>query len=141
MDELNKIENFFGLQVNKQKSAIFLAEVSDDIRNEMLNITGFSLGRLPMKYLGVPLLSTRLSHSDCQPLIDKIMVRIQACDVGASINTPNIGNSALIIEELDWGGQDGLNTCENSFFGPHLGLGRKKNVIILGQTHDVELPY
>ena len=47
-------------------------------------------------------------------------------DVGASINTPNIENSALIIEELDWGGQDALNTCENSFFGPHLGLGRQK---------------
>ena len=62
-------------------------------------------------------------------------------DAGASINTLNIGNSALIIEELDWGGQDALNTCENSFFGPHLGLGRQKNVIKLGQTPDVELPY
>ena len=62
-------------------------------------------------------------------------------DAGASINTPNIGNSALIIEELDWGGQDALNTCENSFFGPHLGLGRQKNVIRLGQTPDVKLPY
>ena len=47
-------------------------------------------------------------------------------DAGASINTPNIGNSALIIEELDLGGQDALNTCENSFVGPHLGLGRQK---------------
>ena len=54
-------------------------------------------------------------------------------DAGASINTPNIGNSALVIEELDWGGQDALNTCENSLFGPHLGLGRQKNVIRLGQ--------
>ena len=63
------------------------------------------------------------------------------CDAGASINTPNIGNSALIIEELDWGGQDALNTCENSFFGPHLGLGRQKNVIRLGQTPDVKLQY
>ena len=62
-------------------------------------------------------------------------------DAGASINTPNIGNSTLIIKELDWGGQDALNTCENSFFGPHLGLGRQKNVIRLGQTSDVELPY
>ena len=43
-------------------------------------------------------------------------------DAGASINTSNIGKSALIIKELDWGGQDELNTCENSFFGPHLGL-------------------
>ena len=62
-------------------------------------------------------------------------------DAGASINTPNIGNSALIIEELDWGGKDALNTCEYSFFGPHLGLGRQKNVIRLGQTPDVKLPY
>ena len=31
-----------------------------------------------MKYHGVPLLSTRLSHCDCQPLLDKIMARIQA---------------------------------------------------------------
>ena len=30
-----------------------------------------------------------------------------------------------------------MNTCENSFFGPHLGLGRQKNVIRLGQTPDV----
>ena len=62
-------------------------------------------------------------------------------DAGASINTSNIGNSALIIEELDWGGQDALNTCEDSFFGPHLGLGRQKNVVRLGQTPDMELPY
>ena len=62
-------------------------------------------------------------------------------DAGASINTPNIGNSALIIEELDWGGEDGLNTCENSFFRPDLGLGRQKNVVRLGQTPDVEPPY
>ena len=47
-------------------------------------------------------------------------------DARASINTPDIGNLALIIEELDWGGQEALNTCESSFFGPHLGLGRQK---------------
>ena len=62
-------------------------------------------------------------------------------DARSSINRSNIGNSALIFKELDWGGQDALNTCENSFFGPHLGLGRQKNVIRLGQTSDVELPY
>ena len=62
-------------------------------------------------------------------------------DAGASINTPNIENSALIIEELDWGGQDALNACEKSFFIPHLGLGRKKNVVKLGQTPNVEPSY
>ena len=31
-----------------------------------------------MKYLGVPLISTRLSHCDCQPLLEKIMAKIQS---------------------------------------------------------------
>ena len=62
-------------------------------------------------------------------------------DAGASINTQNIGSSALIIKELDWGGQKALNTCENSLFGPHLGLRRQKNVVKLGQIPDVEPPY
>ena len=30
----------------------------------------------PMKYLGVPLISTRLSHCDCQPLFDKIKAQM-----------------------------------------------------------------
>ena len=47
-------------------------------------------------------------------------------DAGASINTPNIGNSALIIEELDWGGQEALNTCENSFFWTSFGPWKTK---------------
>ena len=80
MDELNKFENFSGLQVNKQKSVIFLSGVNGEVKNDILNITGFSMGSLPMKYLGVPLISTRLSHCDCQPLIDKLLARIQERD-------------------------------------------------------------
>lgn len=32
---------------------------------------------LPVKYLGLPLLSTRLSHIDCLPLVKKVSSRIQ----------------------------------------------------------------
>ena len=78
MEELNRFENFSGLQVNKQKSDIFIVGVNDDVKNDLVNTTGFSLGSFPMKYLGVPLISTRLSHCDCQPLLDKIMARIQS---------------------------------------------------------------
>ena len=78
IDELNRFESFSRLQLNKQKSAIFLAGVNDDVKNDLLINTGFSLGSFPMKYLGVPLISTRLTHSDCQPLLDKILARIQS---------------------------------------------------------------
>ena len=78
MDELNMFEEFSGLQVNKQKSAIFIAGVNGEVKSELLNTIGFRLGSFPMKYLGVPLISTRLSHGDCQPLPDKILARIQS---------------------------------------------------------------
>ena len=78
MDELSNFESLSGLQVNRRKSAALMAGVSENVKNDILNTTGFVMGRLPLKYLGVPLISTRLTHSDCQPLIDKILLRIQA---------------------------------------------------------------
>ena len=58
MDELAKFEAFPRMQVNKQNS----------VRDAILDMTGFRLGSLPMKYLRVPLISPKISHSDCQPL-------------------------------------------------------------------------
>ena len=78
MDELTKFEAFLEMQVNKQKSAVFLAGIEDNVKSTILDMTGFSLGSLPMKYLGVRLISSRLTHMDCQPLLDKIMARIQS---------------------------------------------------------------
>ena len=78
MDELTKFEAFSGMQVNRQKSAVFLAGIEDSVKATILGMTGFNLGSLPMKYLGVPLISSKLSHSDCQPLLDKITVIIQS---------------------------------------------------------------
>ena len=46
--------------------------------NDLLNATGYSLGRFPMRYLEVPLISTRLTHSDCMPLIQRITARVQS---------------------------------------------------------------
>ena len=37
---------------------------------------GFKLGVLPVRYLGVPLVTRRLSERDCIPLVDKITARI-----------------------------------------------------------------
>ena len=79
MDELAKFETFSGLQVNKQKSVVFLAGINDNVKATILSMTRISLGSLPMKYLGVALISSRLSHSDCQPLLVKIIAKIKLC--------------------------------------------------------------
>ncbi|KAL2224663.1 UNVERIFIED_CONTAM: hypothetical protein Sindi_3035500 [Sesamum indicum] len=52
-----------GLRLNVQK-------------DQMLDFLGFQEGHLPMRYLGLPLISSRLTISDCQPLISKIDARI-----------------------------------------------------------------
>ncbi|KAL2252827.1 UNVERIFIED_CONTAM: hypothetical protein Sindi_0077400 [Sesamum indicum] len=46
------------------------------LNEQILTIMGFQEGQLPMRYLGLPLLSSRLSISDCQPLLLKIDARI-----------------------------------------------------------------
>ena len=50
-----------------------------------------------MKYLGVPLISTRLSHTNCQPLLDKIIARIQSW---TSISLSFVGRLQLISSVL-----------------------------------------
>ena len=57
---------------------MFLASIDDSVRDAILDMTGFRLGSLPMKYLGLLLISSKLSHYDCQPLLDKIIARIQS---------------------------------------------------------------
>lgn len=37
------------------------------------------LGSFPVRYLGVPLVTRKLTESDCSPLIEKIKRRIQGC--------------------------------------------------------------
>lgn len=47
--------------------------MDEDAKHNVENLFGFKKeGTLPIKYLGVPLISTRLTTRDCRPLIDKI---------------------------------------------------------------------
>lgn len=37
---------------------------------------GMKMGKLPVRYLGVPFISSKLKECDCQPLTDKITSRV-----------------------------------------------------------------
>lgn len=58
-----------GLYPNNQKSDIFLARSSDGRGAKLSELLGMPIGRLPMRYLGVPLISTRLKFNDCIPIL------------------------------------------------------------------------
>ncbi|KAL2248007.1 UNVERIFIED_CONTAM: putative mitochondrial protein [Sesamum indicum] len=73
---LDRFAKWSGLRLNIQKSHLILSRSAQDRREQMLAVLGFQEGHLPMRYLGLPLLSSRLSISDCQPLLSKIDARI-----------------------------------------------------------------
>ena len=72
----NLFSSISGLQPNPSKSCCFFANVHADVQSQILSRTGFQLGSFPIKYLGLPLVSSRLRAVDCQPLIDRFCARI-----------------------------------------------------------------
>ncbi|XP_074288855.1 uncharacterized protein LOC141614002 [Silene latifolia] len=66
-----------GLQMSRGKSNVYFNGVASEIRREIVQVSGCIEGKLPFKYLGVPIKPAKLSIKDCQPLIDKVFERIR----------------------------------------------------------------
>ncbi|GJW25392.1 RNA-directed DNA polymerase, eukaryota, reverse transcriptase zinc-binding domain protein [Tanacetum coccineum] len=73
MDQFSSIS---GLFPNVGKSTIFFGSVPLSVQNEILSIMPFQVGSLPMKYLGVPLISQKLGINDCKSLVNKVAEKI-----------------------------------------------------------------
>ncbi|KAL0396552.1 UNVERIFIED_CONTAM: putative mitochondrial protein [Sesamum calycinum] len=69
---LQEFRDVSGLAVNTAKSNIFTAGIQDDILDEVLAMTEFARGHMPVRYLGIPLAAQRLSFTDYSPLVDQI---------------------------------------------------------------------
>ncbi|KAK4382096.1 putative mitochondrial protein [Sesamum angolense] len=75
-DALNEFAIMSGLKVNPTKSQTVLSRSVQQDRQRILDYVGFHEGSLPVKYLGIPLTSSRLTLTDCRPLIDKVDTRL-----------------------------------------------------------------
>ena len=42
-----------------------------------MQILPFTIGKLPVRYLGVPLITKKLGVKECKPLIDRVKNRVQ----------------------------------------------------------------
>ncbi|KAL2226375.1 UNVERIFIED_CONTAM: hypothetical protein Sindi_1996200 [Sesamum indicum] len=73
---LDRFAEWSGLRLNVQKSHLIISRSAQGLREEMLEVLEFQEGVLPMRYLGLPLLSSRLTVTDCNPLLLKIDKRI-----------------------------------------------------------------
>ncbi|KAK4380996.1 hypothetical protein Sango_3010200 [Sesamum angolense] len=74
-----------GLHTNPQKSQLIISKAASGLRESLLAALGFQEGHIPVRYLGLPLISTRLSITDCQSLLQKIDSRIKGW-VGAQLS-------------------------------------------------------
>ena len=76
MESLQHFERLSGLQLNLSKSLIFLSANSTENSSSLQALTGFQIDTLPIRYLRVPLVSSRFLMEDCQRLVDIITARI-----------------------------------------------------------------
>ncbi|GKE62913.1 reverse transcriptase domain, reverse transcriptase zinc-binding domain protein, partial [Tanacetum coccineum] len=65
-----------GLVPSLPKSTAFFCNASNHTKLAIPNIMPFSEGELPVKYLGVPLISSRLLNKDCKILVDRVKNKI-----------------------------------------------------------------
>ncbi|KAE8674836.1 putative thylakoidal processing peptidase 2 [Hibiscus syriacus] len=73
---LNHFYHMSGLMLNVSKTELFVAGISSRNLQIIKSISGFKQGLLPVRYLGVPLVTKKLTKQDCQPLIDRIKLRL-----------------------------------------------------------------
>ncbi|GJS97727.1 hypothetical protein Tco_0804695 [Tanacetum coccineum] len=76
MEFLEEFNNTSGLVPSIPKSKVFFCNVSDHVKNAILTLMPFAEGELPVKYLGVPHISSRLLNMDCKILVDQATNRI-----------------------------------------------------------------
>ncbi|KAL7197294.1 hypothetical protein ACSBR2_019889 [Camellia fascicularis] len=75
---LEEFKNLSGLSLRPNKSHIFFSGCDKKLRDEILRVCNFNEGTFPMRYLGVPLVSTKLKATDCDQLVERITKRIKS---------------------------------------------------------------
>ncbi|GJY87289.1 RNA-directed DNA polymerase, eukaryota, reverse transcriptase zinc-binding domain protein, partial [Tanacetum coccineum] len=65
-----------GLEPNLNKSTIFFRNVNAGDQRSILSVLPFSVGKFPIQYLGVPLITKRLGRGECKQLIDRVKNKV-----------------------------------------------------------------
>ncbi|GKC67731.1 putative RNA-directed DNA polymerase, partial [Tanacetum coccineum] len=76
MDALDEFKQVSGLVPSIPKSTAFFSNVPNAIKASILNSMPFAEGTLSVRYLGVPLISSRLLYRDCKILVEKLESRV-----------------------------------------------------------------
>lgn len=69
---LQEFEAFSGLSISVDKSCFFPSGLTELEMDEITQASGISVGSLPIRYLGLPLNSRKLSITNCEPLLQQV---------------------------------------------------------------------
>nr|GEU99311.1 zinc finger, CCHC-type [Tanacetum cinerariifolium] len=96
---LEEFNSIFGLKPSMEKSLVFFGNVPDPIKAYIFEIMPFSIGSFPIKYLGVPFISSRLC-----PLCQFISKRdIFEASLSLSCNNADVvKDGELMLEKVLW---------------------------------------
>ena len=75
------LDEFFllsGLCANHSKRNIFISRVPYAISQQLINLFGYPVGSLPIRYLRIPIISSKLNFHDCSPLVEKVSSRLSS---------------------------------------------------------------
>ncbi|GAV72751.1 hypothetical protein CFOL_v3_16239 [Cephalotus follicularis] len=75
---LDRFVEVSGLVPSSDKSQVFYGNVTLPDRRRFSELLRMEEGELPVRYLGVPLVSTKRGQKDCQALIEVILRRVKA---------------------------------------------------------------
>ncbi|XP_074301228.1 uncharacterized protein LOC141632591 [Silene latifolia] len=71
-----------GLEINKDKSDMYLNGVRQESASNLLAMAGFQEGAFPFRYLGIPISYMRIAVGDCSRLVEKMVGRIWSLGAG-----------------------------------------------------------
>nr|GEU38896.1 pentatricopeptide repeat-containing protein At1g63330-like [Tanacetum cinerariifolium] len=90
-----------GLLPNYNKSTIIFGGVNEKDRQSIFNVVPFRVEKLPVKYLGGPLVTKRIGVKDCKNLVDKVRNRTMSwknkCLTYAELNDGNLNEGMHLI--------------------------------------------
>ncbi|GJW51000.1 hypothetical protein Tco_0092351 [Tanacetum coccineum] len=75
-EALEEFSSYSGFKANMSKSTVLFGGMTNAEQAINLDIIPFVIGKLPVRYLGVPLITKKISATDCKPLIEKVKNRV-----------------------------------------------------------------
>ncbi|KAG7583882.1 Reverse transcriptase zinc-binding domain [Arabidopsis suecica] len=76
MEVFEDFSRHSGLKISLEKSTLYMAGIPPMVKQEIADKFPFEVGQLPVRYLGLPLVTKRLSVADYTPLLEQLKKRI-----------------------------------------------------------------